>query len=68
MAQVARHGHNAVGRASIRAQWLGVAVSGLLSSVFVLILAWFIGWPLFRRLWPRRDVAPGSAHAPDRQG
>ena len=50
MAQVTRHGHNASGRASIWAQWLGVAVGGLLSSVFVLILAWFIGSSLFRRL------------------
>jgi hypothetical protein len=36
MAQVVRHGHHAMGRVSIWAQWLGVAVGVLLSSVFVL--------------------------------
>jgi hypothetical protein len=50
MAQVVRHGRRTTGRVSIWAQWLGVAVGVLLSLVFVLILAWFIGWSLFRRL------------------
>jgi ACR3 family arsenite efflux pump ArsB len=30
------------------------AVQWLLNPVFVFILAWFIGWSHFRRLWPRR--------------
>lgn len=46
-----------MGTVPIWKQWLMVAASVLLSPVFVLFLGWFIGWPLIRRLWPRRAAA-----------
>jgi hypothetical protein len=54
-------GRHAVGSVSIWAQWLGAAAGVLLSPVFVLFFAWFISWPLLRRLWPHAMVAPASA-------
>jgi hypothetical protein len=42
-----------MGKVSLGGQWLGIT----------LFLAGFIGWSHFRRLWPRRKVAPG--HVPD---
>ena len=50
-----------MGKVSIWAQALGVAIGVLLSSAFVVLFGWFIGWSHFRRLWPRRKVAPGAA-------
>ena len=58
MTQMVRHGHHAMGRVSIWKQWLIVAAGVSLSPAFVLFLAWFIGWSLLRRLWPRRQAAP----------
>jgi hypothetical protein len=49
-----------MGKVSIRAQWLMVAAGIFLSPVFVLFLAWFIGWPRIRRLWFRQEAGPGS--------
>jgi hypothetical protein len=49
----------AMGKVSIRAQWLMVAAGVLLSLVVAIFIAWFIGWPRIRRLWPRRVVGPG---------
>jgi hypothetical protein len=37
-------------KVSIWTQGLGGAIGVLLSSLVVLILAWFIGWSRFRRL------------------
>jgi uncharacterized membrane protein len=47
-----------MGKVSIWAQWLIIAAAILLSPLFVLFLAWLIGWPCIRRLWPRREMAP----------
>ena len=58
MAQEVPRGPYAMGKVSIWAQWLIITAGVLLSSVFALILACLIGWLLFRRLWPRREVAP----------
>jgi hypothetical protein len=49
MAQVLRQGRHAMGKVSIWAQWLMVTTGVLLSPVFVLFSAWFIGWPHIRR-------------------
>ena len=43
-----------MGKVSISKQWLMVAAGTFLSPVFVLLLAWFIGWPRIRRLWSSR--------------
>jgi|SRR5271155_1732086 len=64
MTQMVRHGHHAMGRVSIWKQWLIVAAGVSLSPAFVLFLAWFIGWSLLRRLWPRPEVKPATALAP----
>ena len=63
MAQVVRHGHHAMGKVSIWAQWLMITAGVLLSSVFSLILACLIGWLLFGRLWPYPEVPSGSPYA-----
>ena len=57
LVQVVRHGPYAMGRVSIRAQWLIIAADVLLSPVFVFLMACLIGWLLFRRLWLRQEVA-----------
>ena len=59
--RVVRLGQLAMAKVSIWTQGLGGAIGVLFSSAFVVLLAWFIGWSLLRRLWPRRKVAPGSA-------
>ena len=43
-----------MGKVSISKQLLMVAAGIFLSPVFVLLLAWFIGWPRIRRLWSSR--------------
>ena len=55
MAQVARYGQHAMDRVSIWKQWLGIAVGVLLSSAYVVFLAWFIGWSQLRRLRPHPE-------------
>jgi hypothetical protein len=54
MAQVVRHGRHTMGKVSIWRQWLMVAAGVLFSPAFFPFVAWFIGWPRIRRLWPRR--------------
>jgi hypothetical protein len=56
MAQVVRHGRHAMGEVSIWRQWVMVAAGVLLSPVFVLFVAWFIGWPRIRLFWRHRDL------------
>jgi hypothetical protein len=50
MAQVVRLGQLAMAKVSIWVQWLGGAVGVLLSSAFVDLLGWFIGWSHLRRI------------------
>jgi hypothetical protein len=50
--KVVRHGRQAVGKVSIWGQWLMVTTGVLLSPVFFLFVALFLGWPRIRRLWP----------------
>jgi membrane protein DedA with SNARE-associated domain len=57
---VVRDGRHAVGKVAIWRQWLMVAVGVLVSSAFVVLLGWFIGWSHFRRLWRRRKVRQGK--------
>jgi hypothetical protein len=59
IAQVVRLGHHAMGRVSIWAQWTIIAAGVVLCPVFVLLVTCLIGWSLFRRSWPRPEVAPG---------
>lgn len=49
-----------LGKVPIWAQRLMIAVGVLLSPVFVLFSAWFIGWPRVGRLWQRREVGCGA--------
>jgi hypothetical protein len=43
-----------MGKVSIWRQWVMVVAGVLVSPVFFLLVAWFIGWPRIRRAWPRR--------------
>jgi len=48
VAQVLQYGRHAMGKVLIAAQWgMGAAVI-LLSPVFAILFAWFIGWPRIR--------------------
>jgi hypothetical protein len=50
-----------MGKVAIRAQWVMLAAGVLLSPVLALFLAWFLGWPRVRRLWPLREAGPGGS-------
>ena len=60
VARVVRCGPYAMGRVSIRAQWLIVAAGVVLCPVFGLLTACLIGWLVVLRLWTRPEIAPGS--------
>jgi hypothetical protein len=49
-----------MGTVPIWKQWLMVVAGVFLGPVFVLLLAWFIGWPRVRRLWPDGRLGQGS--------
>jgi hypothetical protein len=53
-----------MGRVSTKGQWLIIAAGVLFSPVFVLLMAFVIGWSLLRKLWRRPETAPQTRNAP----
>jgi hypothetical protein len=65
MAQMVRHGHHAMGRVAIWAQWLIIAAGVLLSRVFAVLLVFLFvpaiaGGSIARRS-ARPEIVPQSA-------
>jgi hypothetical protein len=51
MTLVVRDGRQAMGKVPLWKQWAKIIVGLLLTPVFVILTARFIGWPLLRRFW-----------------